>query len=108
LSQVRVLPGEPHLREAVERKFGGFFCFGRSVAIDGEFIIVGARSDDDLGASAGSAYAYRFEGIEGVEEQKLLASDGAANDVFGSSVGVSDGMIVVGSPSLLTASPGSA
>jgi len=54
-----------------------------------EVAIVGARWDDDNGMDSGSAYIYRFNGVNWVEEQKLMASDGAAGDQFGMKVSIS-------------------
>ncbi|MCH7602008.1 MAG: hypothetical protein IIB54_04515, partial [Planctomycetes bacterium] len=67
--------------------------FGLSVAVTGssgsEVAIVGARSDDTPGGtSAGSAYIYRFNGTNWVEEAHLFAFDGAANDQYGQSVSI--------------------
>ncbi len=69
---------------------------GVSVAISGDVAIVGAYGDDDHGTYSGSAYVYRFDGINWVEEQKLLASDGAAGDWFGFSVAISGDAAIVG------------
>ncbi|MFH1270291.1 MAG: FG-GAP repeat protein [Nanoarchaeota archaeon] len=71
---------------------------GSSAAIDGNVAILGATGNDDLGAASGSAYIYRFDGNNWIEEQKLLASDGADADKFGYSVSVSGDVAVVGSP----------
>ena len=38
--------------------------FGRSVAISGDAVLVGAYADDDAGESSGSAYVYRFDGAD--------------------------------------------
>ena len=66
--------------------------FGRSVSISGdpgnEVAIVGAYEDNDNGTHSGSAYIYRYNGVGWVEETKLLASDGAADDRFGFSVSI--------------------
>ena len=35
-------------------------AFGRSVSTDGNFVMVGAGSDDDKGSSSGSAYIFTF------------------------------------------------
>ncbi len=70
--------------------------FGRSVSISGDVAIVGAFRDDDMGLDSGSAYIYRFNGAEWVEEQKLLASDGAEYDYFGNTVSISGGIAIVG------------
>ncbi|MCH8153181.1 MAG: YqaJ viral recombinase family protein [Planctomycetes bacterium] len=70
--------------------------FGGSVSINGDVAVVGAGSDDDNGADSGSAYIFRFDGLSWVQEAKLTASDGAADDFFGLSVAVSGELVVVG------------
>lgn len=70
--------------------------FGGSVAIKGDVTLVGAIGDQDNGSNSGSAYVYRFECSAWIEEAKLVASDGAAYDVFGFSVGVSGDVALVG------------
>ncbi len=70
--------------------------FGVSVAISGTTIVVGAHSDDDGGVSSGSAYVYTPDGVGGYDETKLTASDAAASDRFGWSVGVAGDIVAVG------------
>jgi len=70
--------------------------FGFSVALAGDVALVGARLHDDNGADSGSAYVYRFDGTSWVEEQKLIASDGASLDEFGESVALADDTALVG------------
>ena len=70
--------------------------FGNSVAVDGDTAIVGAYSDDDNGNNSGSAYVFGFDGSNWIEQEKLLASDGAAGDNFGISVAVDGDTAVVG------------
>ncbi len=74
--------------------------FGASVAISGDTVVVGARFDDDNGIGSGSAYIYEYEhgGAIGkwVLVKKILASDGAADDFFGTSVAISGDTVVVG------------
>jgi len=70
--------------------------FGWSVSISGDTALVGAHKDDDNGTNSGSAYVFRFDGTQWVEEQKLLASDGGSSDWFGWSVSISGDMAVVG------------
>ena len=66
--------------------------FGSSVAISGDYAVVGAIYD-----GPGSAYVFerQLEG-EWVQAQKLTASDGQRGDEFGKSVAVSGDVIVVG------------
>ena len=65
--------------------------FGVSVAIsgDGNTVIVGTQNDNEKGTDAGSAYIYTRSSGTWSYQTKLLASDGAANDWFGSSVAIS-------------------
>jgi hypothetical protein len=70
--------------------------FGRCVSIWGDTAVVGAYYDDDHGSSSGSAYIFRFNGSNWVQEAKLLASDGAVGDYFGISVGICDNTVIVG------------
>ncbi|UCD75010.1 MAG: hypothetical protein JSV91_14630, partial [Phycisphaerales bacterium] len=72
--------------------------FGKSVGISGHAAIVGAPGDDDLGNYSGSAYIFRLEDSQWLEEAKLLASNGASGDEFGRSAGISGDLVVVGSP----------
>jgi hypothetical protein len=69
--------------------------FGRTVGISGDGVVVGAYRDDDNGDDSGSAYVFRYSGPAWVEEQKLLAPDGAEADNFGS-VSISGDTAVVG------------
>ena len=75
---------------------GEYNYFGESVSISGDFVIVGADRDDDNGQRSGSAYIFKRNGTNWVEEQKLTASDGAAFDRFGGSVSISEDYVIVG------------
>merc|ERR1719152_960403 len=72
--------------------------FGRSVAIDGNTIVVGADGDDDAGSKTGVAYVFRTSDSGASYDQvaKLTASDAAASDQFGYSVAIDGGTVVVG------------
>ncbi|MCH8241746.1 MAG: hypothetical protein IH897_03920 [Planctomycetes bacterium] len=72
--------------------------FGVAVAMDGDVIVVGAKQDDDHGSASGSAYVYRRIAGVWTQEEKLTASDADAGDEFGSTVDVSENIIVVGAP----------
>jgi hypothetical protein len=76
--------------------------FGSEVAIIGTgHLVVGAVGDGDMGYRSGAVYIYMLNSTSNTwgEEQKIVASDGAAGDWFGSSVGMSEnGYLVVGAP----------
>jgi hypothetical protein len=74
-------------------------AFGRSVAISGDTIIVGAPGDDERGENAGAAYVFVRDATRAwVEKQKLLPAEGIAGDFFGWSVAVDGDLAVVGAP----------
>jgi nucleoside-specific outer membrane channel protein Tsx len=70
--------------------------FGFSVAVSGDLAIVGAPSDDDNGASSGSAYLFDRSGGNWSQVAKLTADDAAAGDLFGGSVAISGDLALVG------------
>ncbi len=72
--------------------------FGRSVSVDGDYLVVGAYRDDDLGTDSGSAYVFHRSGITWTQEAKLTANDGAPYEWFGFSVSIHDTTILVGAP----------
>lgn len=73
--------------------------FGRSVAMDGDTIVVGSAFDDHTAVDAGSAYVFVRSGGLWVEQAKLTAPDAGASDYFGLAVGISGDTIVVGAQS---------
>ena len=82
--------------------------FGRSVAIAGDYIVVGALYEDHdaSGANAlsdaGSAYVFQKDtgGTDNWGQlQKIVASDRGASDIFGHSVAIAGDYIVVGANS---------
>ena len=71
--------------------------FGRSVALSGDYAIVGAMWEDEGGTDAGAAYVFHRTATDTWDSVvKLLASDAQADDNFGSSVSISGGYALVG------------
>ena len=73
--------------------------FGKSVAISGDTVLVGADLEDAGGTDAGAAYV--FERDQGGPDNwgevlKLTASDAENNDSFGNSVSVNGDSAIVG------------
>jgi hypothetical protein len=68
--------------------------FGNSVSISGNLALIGAPEDNDNGTHSGSAYI--FDVSTGAEIHKLLPSDGAVHEQFGSSVSISGNLVLVG------------
>ncbi len=73
--------------------------FGQSVSLQNDILVVGAFFDSDNGVKSGSAYVYNRDlgGRDNWGEvKKVIASDGAANDLFGISASVFGNTIVIG------------
>ena len=72
-------------------------AFGLSVAISGNTAIIGAYADD-VGANSnqGSAYIFVRSGTTWSLQQKITASDGAAEDLFGNPVNIDGDTVIVG------------
>ena len=57
--------------------------FGLSVAISGDYAIVGDHTYDGAGVNSGSSYVFVRNGEIWTEQAKLTASDAAAIQYFG-------------------------
>ncbi|RRJ98068.1 hypothetical protein Ga0100231_006620 [Opitutaceae bacterium TAV4] len=113
--------GEPEREAPRLRRRGGGDQFGFSVSLSGDSALVGARQNDGKVAASGSAYY--FKGLDGktglpdgytghasvttatYESVKLLASDGAKDDYFGTSVSLSGDSALVGAFTMTTRGP---
>jgi len=73
--------------------------FGSSVSISGEYAIVGAPSADTGAQNAGAAYIFEHSGSTWSEvEPRLVPSEIAMNEGFGSSVSIAGDSAIVGKP----------
>lgn len=70
--------------------------FGTSVSIHGDTVLVGANGDDEAGTDAGGAYLFRRDAGVWTEHAKVVAADGAQNDIFGVAVALDAQSAVVG------------
>jgi hypothetical protein len=68
--------------------------FGQSVAIQGEFMVIGARNADPQGA--GGFYLFRGSGSDWMEIAKVTPPNGKKNDQYGFSIALSGDTVVVG------------
>jgi hypothetical protein len=72
--------------------------FGVSVAVSGDYGVVGANGDDDNGFDSGSAYVFEKVQNEWTEVGKLVALDGSGGDMFGAAVSLQGNIAVIGAP----------
>lgn len=71
--------------------------FGGRVFVSGDTMVVSSLLDDLGGeVDAGSAYVFTRSGGVWTQEQKLTASDAAANDSFGISISLSGDTLLIG------------
>jgi len=70
--------------------------FGIWVSVYGDTLVASAQGDDDSGSQAGAVYVYVQSPSGWTLEQKVTASDGASNDLFGSGVELVGDTLVVG------------
>jgi len=75
--------------------------FGGSVAVDGNWLVVGALGDDDADPDAGALYVYSRSGGPWALAQKVYAQDGtyeSTGDSLGTSVALHGNLIASGAP----------
>lgn len=77
---------------ASDPAYGG--QFGKTLAIDGDTIVVGAVG---LSSYAGAAYVFTRTGTTWTQQQKITPADLAAGDQFGGTVDISGNTIAIGS-----------
>lgn len=70
--------------------------FGIDVAVDEEYLLVGAWNDDDQADDAGAVYVFHDDGGGWQQVDKLYASDSAENANFGARVALDFPYAVVG------------
>jgi hypothetical protein len=70
--------------------------FGFAAALDGDALVIGSAATKDDVNSVGAAYIYRLQKNGWRLEDKLVADDGGAFDLGGSSVAISGDVVVIG------------
>jgi hypothetical protein len=71
--------------------------FGASIAVVGKIAVVGAFGNDDNGSMSGAAYVFTQDySANWTEQAKLLATDGAQDDRFGSAMAVDVDTAIIG------------
>ncbi|MBN2553081.1 MAG: hypothetical protein JXB06_09940 [Spirochaetales bacterium] len=87
------------VRKLISADGAAFDCFGVSVAVHSDTIVVGAHGVDAFYSGQGAAYVfYRNQGgaDNWGQAKRLTASDGAQSDFFGWSVDVEADIVAVG------------
>jgi hypothetical protein len=73
---------------------------GRSVSLDGNVALIGASQDENEHGTdwSGSAYIFRYDGSDWIEEAKLNDPNPEEYEFFGSSVAIGDNVAIIGAP----------
>jgi hypothetical protein len=70
--------------------------FGQTVALSGEYALVGAHLHDVTDQDEGAAYVFVRSGTTWAQQARLTASDGTTSDFFGQAVALSGDYALVG------------
>ncbi len=81
--------------------------FGHSVCVSDQGVVVGSWQDDSELSNAGSAYVFRFDGSDWIEEATLTASIPSSHAYFGNSVCLDGDVALIGSHRNDSAGPSS-
>jgi hypothetical protein len=73
-----------------------FDQLGISVAISGDYAVLGANQNAIIADSPGAVYVFEYDGVGWPEEHKLTASDAGAFDSLGWAVTIDGGSVLVG------------
>ena len=99
-----MIQAQTYLQKVISSDWESGDQFGHSVALDGNYAIVGAKqeSHDTAGQNektgAGAAYIFEYDSISNSwsQVQKLVASDRQSGDQFGFSVAISGDYAIIG------------
>lgn len=103
------IANQAYLKQQVVRSNSADVRFGRSVAVSGDTVVIGAPGEDssttgvnsapNQGASnAGAAYVFVRSGNVWSQQAYLKPNNTGAGDLFGESVAISGDTVVIGAP----------
>ena len=93
---VLALPLRAQESKLVADDGSGGDAFGGSVALSGDYALIGARFEGPAGDDLGSAYVFVRTADGWIQQAKLTADDAEEGDRFGISVGIDGDYAVVG------------
>jgi alpha-tubulin suppressor-like RCC1 family protein len=72
--------------------------FGWDVSLDGDYVAISSRYEDDGGSNAGAVYIFKRDAVSDTwtEQQKITSNDVEADDYFGWNVSIDGDRMVVG------------
>lgn len=75
---------------ASDRATSDFYGMKVAITANGNSVIVGARGDDDMGSTSGSAYIHVRNGTIWTQQAKITATNGTSSSVFGAALDITD------------------
>ena len=87
-----------HLQKLTSGEAAPSQDFGASIAVSGNWCVIGAPGDTEFGFAAGAVYAFQYEQPWWVLRQRFTSPDPGAFFRFGGAVAIKDNLLVVGSP----------
>lgn len=94
----RAKPGLSYIGKLVPTPSADQDVFGQTVAVDGEFILVGAHGGHGIASRTGAAYMFRFDGSRITLVERLVDQQGSFSAKFGYDVAISGDLTVIGAP----------
>jgi len=88
-------------QKLTENDIGGSGGYGKAVAAQGDFLVVGVPFDDHAGSLSGAAYVYARTASGWQRMQRLTASDASGVSYFGDSLALDGDTLLVGAPHAL-------
>jgi hypothetical protein len=99
LTRIRLNATTPTETKLVASDGAAYAYFGAVAATDGMVVVGAYGGNNETNYGTGSAYVFAKNSTGQFEQvSKLMASDGAQDDLFGRAVAATDGMAMVGAP----------
>jgi len=73
-------------------------AFGGSISMSGGWAVIGAELGEGVALDCGAAYVFEATPTGWVQDQRLIAPNGAQGDGFGAAVDIDGGDVLVGAP----------
>jgi hypothetical protein len=95
-SQISMGENWTEIQRLLSSDYAAGDAFGVSVSLYEDTALIGATRDDDNGNESGSAYVFIRTGTTWIQQTKLIASDGAIGDRFGTAVSLNGDTALIG------------
>lgn len=70
--------------------------FGDALAIQGDFALISSPREEGAGNDTGAVYAFEYDGVSWVQQQKFYSLDPGLVDLFGGSISIDGARAIIG------------